>query len=81
MTKCVDCGKKINSAFTRCWQCNRAYIDRQERQRYDNMTPNERQDEIDAYYNRECVMCGKEGADFRKDGKCYCSTCWTIWNS
>jgi len=29
----------------------------------------------------DCVMCGREGALDRSDGKPYCSMCWTVWNS
>jgi len=29
----------------------------------------------------ECVMCGKEGAATRSDGKAYCGHCWMVWNS
>jgi transcription elongation factor Elf1 len=29
----------------------------------------------------DCVMCGKEGAIERSDGKAYCSFCWMVWNS
>jgi hypothetical protein len=47
------------------------------------------QEEIDAmpwssvlpYDETECVMCGKEGAVKRDDGKCYCASCWQVWNS
>jgi hypothetical protein len=28
-----------------------------------------------------CVMCGKEGATMRRDGKMYHTHCWQVWNS
>jgi len=81
MSKCLDCQKTINKPFVRCWSCNRSFREREERARYDAMTPQEREDELDLYYSTECTMCGKEGADIRSDGKAYCSRCWTVWNS
>jgi transposase-like protein len=35
----------------------------------------------DSYDMTECVMCGREGARERDDGRAYCSHCWTVWNS
>ena len=35
----------------------------------------------EGYYQYECVMCGKEGAYMRNDGKFYCTHCWLVWNS
>jgi len=81
MATCAKCGKPVKKQFMLCYDC---YMT-QERERlwreHEQMTPEEREDEREAYYSRECVMCGKEGADYRKDGKPYCSQCWQIWNS
>lgn len=81
MKTCKRCGKPINKAFELCYNCNMDDIARRSLEAYDRMTPQEREDEREAYYNSECTMCGKEGADYRSDGKPYCSHCWTVWNS
>lgn len=54
---------------------------RRQAQEVDNRTPAEKDEESYRYWNTECVMCGKGGAMERKDGRCYCGHCWTVWNS
>ena len=36
---------------------------------------------IDPFRFDDCVMCGRESAYARKDGKYYCTDCWQVWNS
>jgi len=78
---CKTCGKTIKPQFERCYECNERYEETQRWLEYKSKSEDEKELELEMYYSRECVMCGKEGADERKDGQNYCSTCWTIWNS
>lgn len=79
--RCSKCGKVILSRFSMCYSCHRTEVEKSLWRAYDEQTPEERELERERYYGTECVMCGKEGASERKDGKCYCSTCWMVWNS
>lgn len=79
--RCRICGKEIKAIFDTCYNCHLIEIEREQWRIYREKTPQEHEDELEDYYSRECVMCGKEGADVRADGKCYCGTCWTTWNS
>jgi len=81
MKTCSKCGKRIAPAFELCFDCNQDELQKIELRRYLSMTPDEREEEREAYYSNECSMCGKEGADLRKDGRYYCGQCWTVWNS
>lgn len=78
--KCVQCGGPSPKGYPLCWDC----FTQRERQRFSH---------VDSSYDEEgypieqpesemCVMCGREwGTNLQKDGKYYCSLCWTIWNS
>jgi len=81
MHKCAKCGKLCKKQFELCYECHQNKLRIEGWLEYLHKTPEQRADELEAYYDRECVMCGKEGADYRKDGKPYCSTCWQVWNS
>lgn len=81
MNTCDKCGKSVKKQFMFCWDCFQKVEEQRRYREYQEMTPQEREDEREAYYNMECVMCGKEGASERKDGKCYCGHCWMVWNS
>jgi len=81
ITTCPRCGKRKKNEYEVCYDCHVQDIQAAEYRRYRSQTPQEREDEREAYYARECVMCGKEGADYRSDGKPYCGHCWQIWNS
>jgi len=81
MNKCKSCGRGIKSHFERCFKCQQEYEERESYRRYREMTPQGREDELEAYYNTECDMCGKEGASARSDGRNYCGMCWQVWNS
>lgn len=81
MKTCTKCGKPVKPPFSLCYDCHQKQEEQRRWREYRDMTPQEREDELEAYYSNECVMCGKEGASVRKDGKCYCGHCWTVWNS
>jgi len=79
--KCANCGRWIAVALLGlidprvniCQQCIQEIRNPK--------TEQEKEDELYAYWNTECDMCGKEGASPRKDGRNYCDHCWTVWNS
>jgi hypothetical protein len=81
MNKCSKCGKPVKKQFMFCWDCYQRQEDQLRWREYDATTPQEREDKREAYYSNECAMCGKEGASPQKDGRNYCGTCWTVWNS
>lgn len=81
MAGCKRCGRATNGQYEYCYLCFRKKQEIDEYHRYRDMSEDEKEDERELYYSTMCVMCGKEGASERKDGKCYCGECWTIWNS
>jgi hypothetical protein len=78
---CKQCGKPCKKPFILCYECNERKKRAEEYRRYVEMSEDDKEAEREEYYSTMCVMCGKEGASERKDGKCYCGSCWTIWNS
>lgn len=81
MNKCALCGKQIKPQFHHCYDCHLKMKQVESYFAYLKQTPEERERELEDYYSNECVMCGKEGASERTDGKNYCSHCWIVWNS
>lgn len=79
--KTCKCGRKISNQYKQCWMCHQRELERLAWRAYEQKTEQEKEDELEQYYSTLCDMCGKEGALERSDGRCYCSTCWTIWNS
>jgi len=78
---CKQCGKRISKAYTLCWECNQRKVEREQYRSWLDKSEEEKELEREQYYNTECDMCGKEGADRRSDGRNYCGTCWQVWNS
>lgn len=81
MNECEKCGKPVKKQFAFCYDCYMAKERARQYLEYSAMTPQECEDERETYYSTECSMCGKEGASPRNDGRNYCGSCWTIWNS
>jgi hypothetical protein len=81
MHPCKSCGYPTRSNFELCFQCFRREKEAEERRHYLEMSEDEKELEREIYYSTECDMCGKEGASPRADGRNYCGTCWTVWNS
>lgn len=77
---CKVCKKQINARFELCWACHQNQKAAESYREYLAKSPEQRADELEAYYNRLCSMCGKEGADYHGE-TLFCGTCWTIWNS
>ena len=78
---CARCGKPCNVKYDLCWSCHQAaeasrkFYATQSVDLGDDYPEEQPPDEY-------CVMCGREwGTDLHSDGKYYCATCWTIWNS
>lgn len=81
MAYCKRCGRATNGQYEYCYPCYQRKVQDDDYRRYQEMSEDEKELKREQYYSTECVMCGKEGASERKDGKCYCGTCWTVWNS
>lgn len=79
--RCKTCGKTIHKNYDQCLTCSQRAAEFESYLAWHNKSEEEKELERERYYDTLCVMCGKEGASERSDGKDYCSTCWTIWNS
>jgi len=78
--KCIDCGRPSPHGYPRCWDCFVAH-EREKFARVETYDP-DYDPSIEQPESEFCVMCGREwGTYLRKDGKYYCSLCWTVWNS
>ncbi len=77
--KCKRCGKNILRQFEYCYECYNI-VAQQKRDQFEREMQD--MDEEPSEVEDPCVMCGREwGTSVRKDGKSYCTMCWTIWNS
>ena len=81
--KCPKCGNVMSGKFPTCYSCYKEARDLEVwRDVMNNHEPNDYDPSRELPESEYCVTCGREwGTSLRSDGKYYCTTCWTVWNS